>query len=84
MKKNVHPKYYENATIRCACGNVITVGSTEKEAEVEICAACHPFFTGKEKLVDVAGRVEKFKQKLQKAKQLQNKRTNIKGKGSKK
>jgi len=68
MKKDIHPKYYPEATIKCACGNIITVGSTKENMEVEICSACHPFFTGKEKIIDTAGRVEKFKARQAKAK----------------
>lgn len=62
MKEGIHPEYYE-ATARCACGNEFKVGSTVKEIKVEICAKCHPFFTGKQKLVDTAGRIEKFRRK---------------------
>ena len=62
MKKGIHPKY-ELTTIRCACGNEIQTRSTAKDIEVEICSQCHPFFTGKQKLVDTAGRVERFKKK---------------------
>ncbi len=68
MKKDIHPQYFDKTTIKCACGNVLTVGSTKKDMEVEICANCHPFFSGKEKLIDTAGRVEKFKQKMAKSK----------------
>ena len=60
MKKDIHPKY-EDATVTCACGNVIKTRSTVKDIKVEICSQCHPFFTGKQKLVDTAGRIEKFK-----------------------
>jgi len=67
MKKEIHPKYFSDATIKCACGNKITVGSTKEKNEVELCSACHPFFTGKEKLIDTAGRVEKFKTRRAKA-----------------
>lgn len=66
MKKDTHPTYYPNATIRCSCGNVIKTGATKSEITVEICSACHPFYTGKEKLIDTAGRVEKFKKRLAK------------------
>jgi len=59
MKEGIHPKY-ENATITCVCGNVIETRSTVKSLQVEICSACHPFFTGKQKLVDTAGRIERF------------------------
>ncbi|ORC38273.1 50S ribosomal protein L31 [Marispirochaeta aestuarii] len=62
MKSGIHPKY-EFTTIKCACGNVIETRSTSKDIEVEICSSCHPFFTGKQKLVDTAGRVERFKKK---------------------
>jgi len=67
MKKDVHPEYFPNAKVTCACGNTFSVGSTQKEIQVEICYACHPFYTGKEKLIDTAGRVEKFKAKRAKA-----------------
>ncbi len=63
MKKEIHPTYYPAAQIKCACGNVIVVGSTMKELATELCSACHPFYTGKQKLVDTARRVEKFKAK---------------------
>ena len=62
MKPGIHPKYYETK-IRCACGNVIETRSTVKDIHVEICSNCHPFFTGKQKLVDTAGRVERFRRK---------------------
>lgn len=62
MKPKIHPKY-EKTTITCACGNVIETRSTLKDIKVEICSSCHPFFTGKQKLVDTAGRVERFRQK---------------------
>ncbi len=64
MKKSTHPKYHDNAKIICACGNVFTTGSTKEEIKVELCSACHPFYTGKQKLVDSARRVEKFKAKV--------------------
>ncbi len=65
MKKDIHPKYYK-AIVRCACGNEFEAGSTKKEISVEICSKCHPFFTGKQKLADSAGRVERFKRKYAK------------------
>lgn len=67
MKKDFHPQYFLDATISCACGNVIHTGSTKQKQDVEICANCHPFYTGKEKLIDTAGRVDKFKKRLAKA-----------------
>lgn len=63
MKKDIHPPYFD-ATVSCACGNTFQAGSTLKELKVEICNSCHPFYTGKEKLFDAAGRVEKFKRKV--------------------
>jgi large subunit ribosomal protein L31 len=62
MKEKVHPTS-DPATIACACGNVIETRSTVKDIKVEICSACHPFFTGKQKLVDTAGRIERFRKK---------------------
>jgi large subunit ribosomal protein L31 len=62
MKKDIHPKY-EPTTVTCACGNVLEIRSTVKDIKIEICSNCHPFFTGKQKLVDTAGRVERFKKK---------------------
>jgi len=70
MKKDIHPEYFEKAKVTCACGNSFTVGSTQKEIKVEICSACHPFYTGKQKLVDTARRVEKFASKLEKSKKV--------------
>ncbi|GBU27031.1 LSU ribosomal protein L31p [Treponema sp. R8-4-B8] len=62
MRSGIHPKY-EMTKITCACGNVIETRSTTKNIKVEICSACHPFFTGKQKLVDTAGRIERFRKK---------------------
>lgn len=62
MKKDIHPKYQE-ATVTCACGNTFQTRSTVNNIKVELCSKCHPFFTGKQKLVDSAGRVEKFRRK---------------------
>jgi len=67
MKKDIHPEYFPNTKVSCACGNVFYIGSTKKEIAVEICYACHPLYTGKEKLIDTAGRVEKFKARREKA-----------------
>ena len=63
MKEGIHPKY-EQTTIRCACGNVFTTGSTKKDIRVEICSKCHPFYTGKQKLVDTGGRVDRFNKRF--------------------
>lgn len=65
MKKDIHPKYYPEAKVTCACGNAFTTGSTLKELKVEICSVCHPFYTGKQKLIDSARRVEKFQAKIE-------------------
>lgn len=66
-KADIHPTYHEKAEVRCGCGNEFTVGSTKPEIKVEICYKCHPFYTGEEKLIDTAGRVEKFKTRREKA-----------------
>lgn len=63
MKAKIHPQYYDDTKVTCACGNSFTTGSTLKEIHVEICSACHPFYTGEMKYVDTMGRVEKFKKK---------------------
>ncbi|MGD8400620.1 MAG: 50S ribosomal protein L31 [Bacillota bacterium] len=65
MKKGIHPKYYK-ATVHCACGESFETGSTKKEIRVEICSKCHPMFTGKQRIVDSGGQVEKFKRRLEK------------------
>ncbi|MBX4216015.1 50S ribosomal protein L31 [Candidatus Parcubacteria bacterium] len=63
MKAEIHPEYHIDAKATCACGATYTVGSTKKEIRVEICSACHPFYTGNEKIMDTAGRVERFKKR---------------------
>ena len=80
MKKDTHPEYYD-ATVTCACGNTFKTGSSMKEIEVEVCSQCHPFFTGKQKLVDSARRVEKFQTKAKKTAAI--KKTGVKGKKKK-
>ena len=60
MKANIHPTYFPNATIVCACGATYTTGSIKERIDIELCASCHPFFTGKQKIIDTARRVEKF------------------------
>lgn len=67
MKKNIHPKYYENATIVCSCGAIFHTGATTERMTVEICSQCHPFYTGKKKIVDATGRVDRFKKLTEKA-----------------
>ena len=66
-KAEIHPKYYDNAKVTCGCGNTFTIGSTKPEIKVDICSKCHPFYTGEEKLIDTAGRVERFKTRRAKA-----------------
>ncbi len=66
MKKNIHPKYHPKVKVKCICGNTFIVGSTKPEINIEICSNCHPFYTGKDKIIDTAGRVERFKKRLQK------------------
>jgi large subunit ribosomal protein L31 len=65
MKKDIHPEFHE-AKVRCACGHEFLTGSTKETIRVEICSKCHPFFTGKQKLIDTAGRVERFRRKYAK------------------
>lgn len=66
-KQDIHPQYFLEAKVTCACGNTFTVGATKPELKVDICSKCHPYFTGEEKLLDTAGRVEKFKTRRAKA-----------------
>jgi len=68
MKKDIHPKYYKEAKVKCNCGNTFTVGSTKETIEVEICHKCHPVFTGQKKIIDTAHRVKKFEERRKKAK----------------
>lgn len=63
MKQAIHPKYYADAQVSCACGNKFTTGSTLEKIDVEVCSKCHPFFTGQHKFVDIKGRIDKFKEK---------------------
>lgn len=63
MKTALHPTYYPEAKVSCACGNTFTVGSTVEEINVELCSKCHPFYTGTQKMVDTAGRVDKFQKR---------------------
>jgi large subunit ribosomal protein L31 len=64
MKQGIHPKWYEEAKVSCACGNTFVVGASKPEIRIDICAKCHPFFTGEMKFVDTLGRVERFQQKI--------------------
>jgi len=67
MKSKIHPQYYD-CTVTCSCGNTFKTRSTQKELKIEICSNCHPFYTGKQKLVDSGGRVERFQKRLNKKK----------------
>ncbi|PIR05192.1 MAG: 50S ribosomal protein L31 [Candidatus Liptonbacteria bacterium CG11_big_fil_rev_8_21_14_0_20_35_14] len=67
MKKDIHPNYHKEAKVRCVCGHEFIMGAVQPEIKVEICSNCHPFYTGKEKIIDSAGRIEKFKSRTIKA-----------------
>ena len=71
MKDKIHPKYYPNAVVRCTCGTTWTTGSTVPELRTDVCSACHPFFTGEQRIVDAEGRVDRFYRRLEQARQLQ-------------
>jgi large subunit ribosomal protein L31 len=71
MKKDIHPQYFPEAVVRCACGNTWTTGSTVAEVRTDVCSACHPFFTGEQRIVDSEGRVDRFYRRLEQARQMQ-------------
>ena len=73
MKKDIHPKYYSKAKVHCACGNDFEVGSTKESIETEVCSSCHSFYTGKEKIVDTMGQVQKFKERMAKKEKMKKK-----------
>jgi large subunit ribosomal protein L31 len=68
MKDKIHPQYFLDAQVTCSCGNKFTTGSTRKQLRVELCNKCHPFFTGEQKIIDTAGRVERFNKKYKRTK----------------
>jgi large subunit ribosomal protein L31 len=68
MKEKIHPKYFTDANVTCSCGNAFTTGSTRQTLKVELCNKCHPFFTGEQKIIDTAGRVERFNKKYKREK----------------
>lgn len=72
MKPNIHPTYYVTAKVSCACGNEFVAGSTQEALHTEVCSNCHPFYTGKQKLLDTAGRVDKFKKRSELAAKLKS------------
>jgi large subunit ribosomal protein L31 len=67
MKTQIHPTFYEDAVVTCACGNTFTTGSTRKELKTEVCSSCHPFYTGQQRIVDTGGQVERFRKRAAKA-----------------
>jgi large subunit ribosomal protein L31 len=67
MKADIHPTYYEDAVVKCACGNTFTTGSTQKELRTEVCSVCHPFYTGQQRIVDTGGQVERFRKRAAKS-----------------
>ena len=67
MKTAIHPTYYENAVVTCVCGNTFTTGSTKPELKTEVCAVCHPFYTGTQRIVDTGGQVERFRKRAARA-----------------
>jgi len=83
MKKDLHPQYYSEAKFTCSCGATLVTGATQEEITVEVCSQCHPFYTGKRKVVDATGRVDRFKKLSQKADQAKDSRKNIKSKDQK-
>ena len=74
MKKEIHPQYFDNAEVICACGAKFIVGSTVEKMKVEICSHCHPFYTGQKKIIDTAGRVQKFEDRMKKTEALKAKK----------
>lgn len=83
MKKDIHPKYYPNASVHCACGNVFNVGSTKEMIETEVCAKCHPFYTKQEKVIDTLGRVQKFKERTSKKSNTPKRKKDTRARGKK-
>lgn len=73
MKLDIHPKWYPNCQVTCTCGNTFSVGATAPQLQVEVCSACHPFYTGQMRYIDTKGRVQKFQDKMKKATDLKQK-----------
>lgn len=71
MKATIHPQYFDQATVTCVCGNTFTTGSTQEVIRVELCSKCHPFYTGEQRFIDTASRIQKFTDKTEKAKKYQ-------------
>ncbi|MCS7286660.1 MAG: 50S ribosomal protein L31 [Anaerolineae bacterium] len=74
MKKGIHPEFYTDAQVICACGNTFITGATKKVIRTDVCSACHPFFTGEQRIVDTGGQVERFKRRAQKTEELSRKK----------
>jgi large subunit ribosomal protein L31 len=70
MKRDIHPEYYPEARVICACGHTFTTGATQETIRTDVCSDCHPFFTGEQRIVDTAGQVERFMRRLEKSRQL--------------
>jgi len=75
MKKDIHPQYFPNTKVNCTCGESFEIGSTKEVIDTEVCFKCHPFYTGKEKIIDTAGRVEKFRKRMAKKGELASKKS---------
>lgn len=84
MKKDIHPEYHPQAEMTCSCGAVFTSGSTREALSIETCSQCHPFFTGKQKIIDSTGRVDRFKKMTKKSEDTKQTRSNLKSKQEKK
>lgn len=82
MKPDIHPTYHEKVTIACSCGNSFETGSTLDSLSIEVCSACHPFYTGKQKIIDIAGRVDKFKKRQEEAAAIKEQRGSSKKKAT--
>ncbi len=74
MKKGIHPEFYTDAQVICACGNTFITGATKKVIRTDVCSACHPFFTGEQRIVDTGGQVERFKRRAQKTEEISRKK----------
>jgi large subunit ribosomal protein L31 len=82
MKEKIHPKYFDKAKVTCSCGNTFTTGSTRPTLRVEVCSRCHPFFTGEKRMMDTAGKVEKFRRRYKMAQKAAAPGSEVKEKGA--
>jgi large subunit ribosomal protein L31 len=83
MKQGIHPQYFDDCQVTCACGNKFTTGSTVEKIDIDVCSQCHPFFTGQQKFVDIKGRIDKFNEKIAKGKANAEKKAQKKAKSKK-